>query len=230
MIPAVSVILTAHLNPYLGEALASLEAQTRRDFECILMDSGQWIGQHDEGRASLFGEWSNRPWLEWRMTGEAPGLRDRACPVSVATNLAIRGGLRGRYVCHFYEDDEYDPRFIEAMAGYLDEHPDERAVWCSQARTRIGRDGSRAVETYISAYDGLAAGAIDCRVDGGQVMYHRSVLDALGDPWMNEDPGQCGHSDGIFLERVAQVTGPINAIGGVLMAHRFTPYSTYSPT
>lgn len=233
---AVTIILTSHMKPFLDEALASVAAQTRTDFECVVVDSGLWLNGNGDvavEMARIFGKWASRdyPWLHWLTTGEDASLRERACPVSVATNIAIRGGwVRGRYVCHFYDDDEYHPQFIEKMAGYLDDHPDTQAVWCTQDRVRIERDGNRHSAGKIEAYEGLGTGMIDCRVDGGQVMYRREVLDAIGDPWMLEDREPCSHSDGIFLERVARIAGPFAAINDTLVTHRFTPYSTYSPT
>ena len=230
--PTVSVILTAHMKPFVEEALQSLERQTRQDFGVILVDSGAWRGGDDDiarQMADIHAGWRDHPMVEWVFTAERLG--SLSCPVGVATNLAIRAGLvNGRYVCHFYDDDEYHPQFIEKMAGYLDEHPDRKAVWCSQDRARIERDGGRSVVGHIPAYDGLTAGNIDCLVDGGQVMYRREVLDALGDPWMPEDPGLCSHSDGVFLDRVAQVTGPIGAIPDTLVTNRKTPLSAFSPT
>lgn len=230
--PAVTCILTSHMKPYLADALRSLAAQTRQDFQVLLVDSGAWRGRDDErslAMAAIYREWSGHPMVEWVFTGESPG--SLSCPVSVATNLAIRAGLvRGRYVCHFYDDDEYHPQFMEKMAGYLDEHLERGAVWCSQDRVSISREGARTEGGRIPSFDDLSAGRIDCQVDGGQVMYRREVLDTLGDPWMPEASSTCRHSDGVFLERVAQVTGPIGAIPDVLMTHRFTPISTYSPS
>lgn len=229
--PAVTVLLTAHMKPYLADALTSVASQTSSDYECIVIDSGAWIGKDDErsvAMADIYRGWHTHPLIEWAFTGEQPG--QLTCPVSVATNLAIRAGLvRGRYVCHFYDDDEYYPQFIEKMAGYLDGRPEAGAVWCTQDRVNLHRDGSRAVAGQIQAYTTLTQGMIDNRVDGGQVMYRREVLDALGDPWMPEESGTCRHSDGVFLERVAGVT-PIEPLGETLLAHRFTPLSTYSPT
>lgn len=227
---SVTVILTSHMKPFLRDALASLDEQTRRDFSVILLDSGVWRGQTDEqslAMAQVHRDTKRR--FRWRFTDEPPRP---PCPVGAVTNTAIRSGLvKGKYVCHFYDDDVYDPRFMERMAGYLDDHPDEMAVWCSQDRARIERDGGYRVFATIRAYDGLSPGQIDNRVDGGQVMYRRKVLDMLGDPWMTEDGALCMHSDGIFLERVASVIGhPIGAIPDVLMTHRMTPLSTYSPT
>ena len=230
--PTVSVILTVHMKPYVEQALESLAAQSRQDFGVILIDSGVWRGRDDalsEQMGQVHAAWRGHPMLDWVFTAERPG--SLSCPVSVATNLAIRAGLvNGRYVCHFYDDDLYHPQFMEKMAGYLDDHPDRLAVWCSQDRARLERDGSCWTVGHIPAYDGLVSGVVDCRVDGGQVMYRREVLDALGDPWMPEDGGSCSHSDGLFLDRVAQVAGSIDAIGETLMTHRFTPLSTYTPT
>lgn len=230
--PAVTCILTSHMKPFLDEALRSLEAQTRQDFQALVVDSGAWRWGTDprsQKMAAIYHSWERHPMVEWVFTGESPGAL--SCPVSVATNLAIRAGLvRGRYVCHFYDDDEYHPQFMEKMAGYLDANHDRMAVWCSQDRARIDRDGGRSVIGRIDAYEGLGPGQIDNRVDGGQVMYRREVLDALGDPWMPEDAHSCRHSDGVFLERVANVVGSFGAVGDVLMTHRFTPISTYTPT
>jgi hypothetical protein len=63
-------------------------------------------------------------------------------------------------------------------------------------------------------------------------MFRREVLDKIGDPWLPEDPADavCRHSDGIFLEKLAQVCGVVHPIADVLYDHRFTPISTYTPT
>jgi hypothetical protein len=75
---------------------------------------------------------------------------------------------------------------------------------------------------------------MDCQVDGAQVMFRREMLDRIGDPWLPEDPddGSCRHSDGIFLERLAQAAGVIHPVGtgAPLVTHRYTPFSRYSPS
>lgn len=228
---SVTIILTSHMKPTLGEALASVMAQTRRDYECVVMDSGAWQGQTDE-RAMLMrdaiGRAAGLGGFRLAFTGEPPDLRLHKCPVSWATNEAIRRGyVTGDYVCTFYDDDLYEPTYIEKMAGYLDEHPEADAVWCSQDRIRWPA-GTR--ERFIMADRPKHPGQMDCQVDGAQVMFRRSVLDKMGDPWMPEDPQTCGHSDGIFLERLVSIVGVIPNIPDVLVTHRFTPYSTYTPS
>lgn len=222
------------MKPYLREALASILAQTRRDVQVIVADSGQWLGLDDPtstAMAAIYAEFHNHPLIEWVTTGERPGLIDRKCPIAWVTNEVIRSGIiRGRYVCTFYDDDVYYPAFFERMAGHLDER-DCIAVWCSQDRIRLAPDGTQYVVSKIIALTPKRGPEFDCQVDGAQVMFRRAALDAIGDPWLPEDPanGSCRHSDGIFLDKLGSL-GVVENIPDVLLAHRFTPISTYTPS
>jgi len=220
--------------PYLGDALTSAVEQTRRDVCIVVADSGQWIGEHNQAAAdmaALYAKWSRHPLVEWVTTGERPGLRYERCPVAWTANEVIRAGLvRGRYMCTFYDDDRYLPRFFEVMAGYLDDHPDAQAVMCSQAWKAIRHDGTIQDASGIRATGPRGPGQFDCQVDGGQVMWRTSLLDAIGDPWLPEEPDTCNHSDGLFLERLARVAGTVHAVEEVLCENRKTPMSTYAPT
>jgi len=234
--PAVTCVLVSHMKPqYLDVALRSAaDEQTRRDIEIVVADSGQWIGVQSQEAADMaaqYARWSRHPLVTWVTTGERPGLRHRACPVAWSANQVIRAGLvRGRYMCTFYDDDRYLPRFFEGMAGYLDDHPEANAVMCSQAWYAIRRDGSVQEAGGIQAVGPRGPGEFDCQVDGGQVMWRTQMLDLIGDPWLPEQIDTCNHSDGIFLERLARVAGNVHAIREVLCENRKTPLSTYAPT
>jgi hypothetical protein len=231
--PAVTVLLASHMKPYLRDALASVAAQTRTDMQVLVVDSGRWVGQDDERSkqmAAVYEDWQAHPLVEWVFTGEDPVLRQRVCPIGWVTNEVIRAGLvRGRYVCTFYDDDRYDPRFVEVMAGQLDAHPDVAAVWCSEDRVRLDGDVEYPVG-HIPAGGVLSGPVCDNHVDGAQVMFRRACLDAIGDPWLPEDPAVsvCRHSDGIFLDKLASLF-PVHPVPEVLVTHRFTPISTYTP-
>lgn len=234
--PAITCIVAVHMKPTTGESLRSVVTQTRRDIQIIVIDSGLWIARDDAVSLAMeqaYRTYSDEPRVEWYITGELPGLHERACPISWATNQVIRAGLvRGRYVCTFYDDDLYEPTYMEKMGGYLDEHPNVKAVWCSQRRVRVERSG-RHVETPPIRAKGVKTGAqFDQLVDGTQVMFHRSLLDTLGDPWLPESPldSDCRHSDGVFLDRIGLAAGDVPNIDEFLVTHRFTPHSTYSPT
>ena len=233
MIPTVTIILTSHMKPTLRDALRSVAAQTRQDFECVVMDSGQWQGKDDPislEMDAIAADWSPR--VTWHETGEDVNLRQHKCPVAWATNEAIRRGLvRGEYVCTFYDDDVYEPTFVERMVGQL-EATGAEAVWCTQDRVRLLSSGEKQPAGRIVADHVLYPGELDNRVDGGQVMFTRDALMCVGDPWLPEDPSDstCRHSDGIFLEKLCAVVGEIQPLDEMLYTHRFTPYSTYSPS
>jgi glycosyltransferase involved in cell wall biosynthesis len=232
--PAVTILLASHMKPYLRDAIESVLAQTRRDFQILVVDSGQWIWSDDQrstDMAAVHLHYRPHPYIDWVTTGEGPELRREKCPIGWATNEAIRAGLiRGRYVATFYDDDVYYPEFIEKMAGYLDEHPEAGAVMCTQDRMRLDADGTEHLVGIIHGSP-RTPGMLDCQVDGAQVMFRRGMLDIIGDPWLPEDPGDsCRHSDGLFLEKLAQACGNVHAIPDVLLKHRFTPISTYTPS
>jgi hypothetical protein len=236
--PAVTILLTSHMKPTLHEAIDSVLAQTRLDIHLLVVDSGQWIGRDDELSTYLSDvhrKYSRHPLIEWVTTGEGPTLIRQLCPVGWVTNEVIRAGLiRGRYMCTFYDDDVYEPEFVEEMAGYLDENPDAKAVWCTQDRVRLDRDGTETSLGQIVAGEPKVGAQFDCQVDGAQIMWRREVLNLIGDPWLPEDPANstCRHSDGIFLDKLGTVCGvvPNLPIFRPLLRHRFTPSSTYSPS
>lgn len=234
--PAVTILLASHMKPYLRDAIKSVLGQTRTDMQVLVVDSGQWIGRDDDRSfkmAAIYDDFHNHPQVDWVTTGEGPELRRERCPIGWTTNEVIRAGLiRGRYVSTFYDDDQYHPDFVERMAGYLDAHPEAPAVWCSQDRVRLDPDGTETLVGRIEATGPRGPGQWDCQVDGAQIMFRREVLTLIGDPWLPEDPGDsCRHSDGIFLEALSRAVGvPVPAIGDVLLRHRFTPISTYTPS
>ncbi len=232
--PAVTILLTSHMKPYLDDALESVAAQTRKDFHCVVLDSGQWIAKTDDRSMAVSGiyhKWKDHPLVEWVTTGENSGLRKKKCPIGWVTNEAIRAGLaRGRYFCTFYDDDLYQPTFIEKMAGYLDQNPFVSAVWCTEGRAFMSTNDKTVAFGEIVAHGPKQAGMMDCQVDGAQVMLRRELLDKIGDPWMPEKVSDCFHSDGIFLEKVATAAGTIQNIEESLVTHRCTPLSTYNPS
>jgi hypothetical protein len=245
--PEVTIVLTAHRKPCLVDALNSILVQTRlRDVEVLVIDSGQWFdpatGETLDDPTSIAMARIHERFLglhpfTWAFTEEPPDLIRAKCPIGWVTNEVIRAGwVRGRYMCTFYDDDVYEPEFVARMAGHLDDHPDDAAVWCSQNLVRLDRDGTEQLIGVRPAIAPKRPGEFDCQVDGAQVMWRTELLDKIGDPWLPEDPADavCRHSDGIFLEklaRAAETAGSpvIHGIPDVLCSHRFTQWSAYTP-
>lgn len=234
--PAVTCILTSHMRPTLEDAIGSLLAQTRLDFEVIIADSGAWIGRSDAASmtmARMCAMYSMHPLITWVTTGERPGIHERKCPFTWAVNNVIRSGLvHGRYVCYFYDDDLYKPTFMERMAGYLDTNPGKQAVMCFQDRWTLHEDGSGEERPGFTNTGNHQGATFDCQVDGAQIMHRREVLDLVGDPWWPEDPdwGICNHADGLFLNKLGVAVGhEVEMLPEPLETHRYTWLSTYTP-
>lgn len=237
LFPAVTCVLTSHLKPSLGEAVDSVLAQTRKDFQLIILDSGQWIGK-DSSLAhkmrAFHKKYASHPLVEWVTTGESADLYERACPISYVTNRAIEAGIiRGKYMCTFYDDDVYEPTFFEKMAGYLDSHPEYKAVYCAENIFAVSTTGVSWQTGFLPADSPRSGkGNFDCMMDGASIMWHTSALDAMTPPWLPEDPDYavCRHSDGIFLEKLAEVVGTVGNIPEPLVRNRATAWSTFTAT
>lgn len=234
--PAVTILLTVHMKPYVDEALASLMAQTRMDFHVVVIDSGQWFDDTSETAdkmRALYLKWYTNPLVEWIFTGEGKNAKSKYCMVSRSFNRAYEEGLiRGKYFATFYDDDVYYPTFIEKMAGYLDAHSECEAVRCGENRTVIKPNGERISTPALMARDFISGQNFDCVVDGMQVMYRTSLLEKLSKPLMDENPdiSSCSHSDGIFLNKVGGVIDKMHFIEETLCEHRNTPLSTFTPS
>jgi hypothetical protein len=231
--PTITCLLISHMKPTLDGALRSIQNQTRlNDVQVIVIDSGQWLSDRPAPMPSIYQEWHDHPNIEWYFTGERTNERTNVCPVAHWTNLAIRQGLiRGRYLCCFFDDDLYEPTFMEKMGGYLDDHPACMAVRCTQRRVDARADGTRVELPPLVAEGPISGPNFDCRVDGGQVMLRTEVLSRIPDPWLPEDPGEtCSHSDGIFLNKVGAVIPQMDALNETLYTHQHTVYSTYTPS
>lgn len=233
--PTVTCVLTSHIKPSLGEAIESVLAQTRKDFHLLVLDSGEWIGGNSilaGTMQEIYDTYSRHPLIEWVTTGEPKNLRERACPVAYVTNQAIRNGLVvGKYMCTFYDDDLYYENFFERMCGYLDEHPDAGAVYCSEEIYALNHDKSfQQISSLPALAPRFGPGNFDCRMDGAQIMWRTEALDQMDDPWIPEDPAYdtCRHSDGLFLEKLARVVGTVYNIQQPLVKHRQSPWSTYT--
>jgi GT2 family glycosyltransferase len=93
----------------IGAAIRSVLAQTRSDFELVVVDDGS----SDDTTAQVARFEDERVRLV-RQENSGPGA---------ARNLAIIAG-RGRYVSMLDSDDLWLPTYLESMAAVLDAHPD----------------------------------------------------------------------------------------------------------
>jgi glycosyltransferase involved in cell wall biosynthesis len=109
--PTVSIVLTCYnLGRYLDEAVASVEAQTYRDFELIIVDDGST----DPATVEAVARYRPPQALAIRIANRGlPGARNEGFRHS-----------RGRYLCAFDADDRLAPEWLEKAVAFLDARPD----------------------------------------------------------------------------------------------------------
>ncbi len=115
MTPTVSVVLNCYNHePYVGEAIESVLAQTFRNFELILIDNGSTDGSrrilqsYDDERIRLI-------------------LHDRNESLSKRLNEGV-AAARGEFVSILYSDDLFLPRKLERQLAIFGELPDDYGV------------------------------------------------------------------------------------------------------
>ncbi len=127
MSPRISIVIaTRDRRQLLARALASVAAQSFRDFEIVVVDDGSTDGTGD--------------WLR----AHHPAVRLVAAAASRGAAAARNSGVaraRGAIVAFLDDDDAWQPAYLEAQAGHLARHP-EAAL---SATRHVGVDGAGRV-------------------------------------------------------------------------------------
>jgi glycosyltransferase involved in cell wall biosynthesis len=107
--PRVSVVVTAHnLARYLPDALRSVEQQTMRDFECLIVDDAS-----TDDTAEVI-----KPW-----TQKHPSFHYLKTPSNLKLSGARNFGwqhAKGKYVIFLDADDKLAPNTLDLLSGALD--------------------------------------------------------------------------------------------------------------
>jgi glycosyltransferase involved in cell wall biosynthesis len=138
----------------------------------------------------------------------------------------------GKYQFYLSDDDLIDPECFELMAGHLDAHEQRRVVYCSLRHGTPTGPGDLGPwpNVGIPAIESKSfPGSVDSRIDGGQIMWHKTCLDKLAYPYYEEtgENGVARHSDGIFMERLVSHF-PFWPVSEFLVTHRWTNQSVWS--
>jgi glycosyltransferase involved in cell wall biosynthesis/predicted SAM-dependent methyltransferase len=139
--PRVSVFIPSYNHaPYVGAAIASIQAQSFQDFEIIVTDDGSSDGTADV-LASI-----NEPRLHLKRFASNRGA-------VAATNDAI-GRCQGEYLALLNSDDVFLPHKLATQVAFLDAHPDIGAVFgLSQAIDHEGAPLDERVSFNARVFD-----------------------------------------------------------------------------
>jgi glycosyltransferase involved in cell wall biosynthesis len=233
--PKVSVfILSYNKGAYVLDAMRSVFAQTMTDWELWILENSNDGETHklvEDELAAQYDAVHKKVFYE-RLEGEEIEAKRRETYIACWLPNVYYPEANGKYLLHLSDDDLLDPDCLEIMAGELDANPGHRVAYCSLrmgAPTGPGDCGPWP-DVGIPALDPkMFPGSVDCLIDGGQVMYHKTCLDALAYPYFEENPegSVARHSDGIFLERLVG-RFPFWPIPRYLVTHRWTPLSAWS--
>ncbi len=163
MTPKVSIIIPAYKAEHLLEALASVFAQSNRDYEVLVVNDGS---PHGIGKLlQPFAEKGQINYIEQDNSGTA-----------AARNRGLREA-RGEFIA-FLDDDDYWPEDkLEWQAGYLDGHPEvgmivgDAALVDETGKVRAGEPVPEGPVTLEGMFKG-------CNITSpGQTLIRRTLMD-----------------------------------------------------
>jgi len=127
--PFISFLTTAYgTERYVGETIDSVLAQTRTDWELIVVDNG-----NSEEMARVVGKYTGDSRIKL-VRQENKGVRGG---VTAAADVAV-----GRYLCTVNSDDMLHPDFCERVGALIDAAPGVDAVGCDAERFPDPDDGT----------------------------------------------------------------------------------------
>lgn len=166
----VTVLMSVHNGlPYLAEAVASILAQTFREFEFLILDDASTDGTR-----------------EFLHRLNDPRIRVIDLPQNIGLTAALNIGLRearGELIARQDADDVSGPRRLELQLGFLAGHP-SCAVVGSQARL-MDKDGrSLGKKNFPLSYRGIAfAHLFDNALAHSAVTFRKAAVGTYDEAW-----------------------------------------------
>ena len=196
--PKVSVILTSYNKRHmLGQAIASVLAQTYTDWELFIVDDHSTDGSYQLASAFLL------PNVYLMQTD----LPKHGVPQPYVNRYAHNINLafpktKGDYITYLCDDDIYLPWRLEVMAAGFSNH-DVHVVYDKPAVSwKVIVNGSKVRQfgpNFLSLH-GIMREPY-CKINHNSVMHRRECFEKVGG-WDESAPGKVG--DGVFFSRLAQ--------------------------
>lgn len=131
MTPAISIVMPCYNGArHLAQSVASVQAQTRGDWELIIVDDGS----RDDSWALMQALAAADPRI-------VP-LQQTNAGAAAARNTGL-AQARGRLLAFLDSDDTWRPEFLERMSAALAGREDEALAYCGWQNIGVGREGSQ---------------------------------------------------------------------------------------
>ena len=225
--PFFSCILLSHDKPdHVVEAIESLLAQTYRDWEAVVMDSGVLCDRGFFSNLPAMTDSRIRLVRSW----ETEEIRQTKTIASWCFNECFRKKLlNGQYITYLCDDDLFYPNAFQAFHDFARTQPDAKAMYASVDMTGITAEGEKLVFRELLAEEMKGSccggGPLDCHVDYLQLCHSADLFELFpdGDFWP-EDREVIQHADGIFLEKIGDLV-PIYPVPVKIGENRKVPVS-----
>lgn len=177
------IVITRNHERYIDQALASVSAQTLRDFEVIVVDDASTDGTPDRIRA-----WLDRPrHFDVRLITNPTNIG-----ICASRNNVLRI-CRGRFIAALSGDDYYEPSKLERQLAHFGSM--DASVAAIFGRARVVDACGRELGLWFEFAGDVPEGRIFDRLLRGNflsaptVMVRRSAIDAVG-----------GYDESLFFE------------------------------
>ena len=204
-----SIIVLSHQRwSFLKQAMHSIESQTFRDFDVLVVDSGSMVHEIRERYAS------DR--VSVVASGEPEHLSKTACPTSWVLNRFVPT-LRGTWITCLCDDDLLMQSYLESFDKVVDNGPFPACAYTGQLRVVTDAGGGiRKVKKTVYANRKRGPWFVDCHIDYLQFAFNRWMWHELtaqhGKPFP-EELETADHPDGVFIKRATAIARAVPAPG-----------------
>jgi spore maturation protein CgeD len=225
-VPLASVFTPSYnKGTFAAEAVASVLGQDCGDFEYwIIENSADDVTR--EVLAPLLGD----PRIRYaELSFTAPERAGRYIPSVLLNEYYPKAA--GEFIFYLSDDDILMPSCISRCTAFLNEDPARMVCYFTQQQESWRENAFHphgGIPAHVNMGAGTPFGVVDSRIDGGQIAFRREALDGISQPWFTEnpDPSVACHSDGVFMQRLADLH-TFHAIPDHLGTKRRTPVSTW---
>lgn len=228
--PRISVFMPSFNKPG-GYAVQAIESCLSQDFPGWEL----WVMENSTEQATRRYIRQNSPALidpriYYKEIDLTPEIRSKVdVPVWLCNAFYPRAS--GDFILYMSDDDYWLPGIFGRIVSAMDSNPDWEAMYFNAKLTSCrAPEDTDPPQPWIGATHVRGAGQVDSQIDGGQMTFRKSVLDRVNQPWFPEgrDPHAMTHSDGIFMEKLAQAGVLFHPVDFDGLVHRRTPVSTYT--
>ncbi|OGK52598.1 hypothetical protein A2966_03595 [Candidatus Roizmanbacteria bacterium RIFCSPLOWO2_01_FULL_41_22] len=217
--PKITIFTCSYNKPqYVTDAINSVLKQTFPDFEYIILENSTDGATKDVVRS---------------IRNSRIKVIDVEFSDEERKNMYVESSLKntyfpranGEYIMHLADDDILEPSCFEEHLKEFEKDKTQRANYHACRIVYLGSDKPDDIMPANRIY-GREKNPRD-RVDGGSVMFKKTVLAELPDKLFKLNWSDAHISDGLFLVRLSLVA-PLHPIDKILHTKRITKISTHS--